>query len=246
MNDRLRTDPIVTIDGPAGSGKSTTAREVAKRLRFRHLDSGALYRALTYALLESGTEPERWDGLTEEDLGALGVTMVPAGDAFEIRLGDQVLVHELRTEAVTMHASPLAKLPAVRGALLDLQRDAGRTGRLVADGRDMGTVVFPNADVKVYLDADLHERARRRILQRGERPEAEGALDREAAAIAARDKRDSERALSPLRKPEDALVLDTTSLSFAEQVGTVVDEVRRRFPAIVEERGHVDGSGGLG
>lgn len=220
--------PVVTLDGPAGSGKSTTAREVARRLGFRHLDSGALYRALTVALLESGIPRDAWDTLSVDDLRALGVQVAPDGEALRVLLGTRVLEDELRTPEVTALVSPLARLAAVRGALMDLQREAGRHGRLVADGRDMGTVVFPDAEVKVFLVADLRERARRRLLeQTGAAPDTP-AVDAEMVRIAQRDERDSQREISPLRRPDDAVELDTTSLSFEEQVETVVRLVRER------------------
>ncbi|MGD8320878.1 MAG: (d)CMP kinase [Gemmatimonadota bacterium] len=221
-----RPGPVVTVDGPAGSGKSTTARAVARRLGFRHLDSGALYRALTHALLESGRAPSTWPSLSQREVEALGVTVEPVDQGFEIRLEGRTLGPELRTEEVTGHVSALATLPAVRGALLGLQRAAGSAGRLVADGRDMGTVVFPDAAVKVYLVAALEERARRRLLERTEREPTPGEVAAEARIIAERDRRDSERALSPLRRPEDARDLDTTGLTFDEQVERVVAWVR--------------------
>lgn len=220
---------VVTIDGPAGSGKSTTARAVAQRLGFRHLDSGALYRAIAHALLSEHGEAGSWEALREEELRALPLSLHPTGGTFEIRLGERVLGPELRTEAVTSHASRLARLPAVRGALLELQRSAGRAGGLVADGRDMGTVVFPDADVKVFLVADLEERARRRLLERTGTEPVAAEVRGEAEVIARRDRRDSERAHAPLRKPEGALELDTTRMTFDEQVRAVVDLVRRRL-----------------
>lgn len=220
--------PIVTLDGPAGSGKSTTARAVARRLGFRHLDSGALYRALTVALLESGIPRDRWESLTVADLQALGVRVTAAGEKLQVGIGPRILGAELRTAEVTALVSPLARLGAVRGALLELQREAGRQGRLVADGRDMGTVVFPDAEVKVFLVADLRERARRRLLERGGPPPSQADLDQEAVRIAERDERDSRREISPLRRPDDAVEVDTTRLSFGEQVEHVVALVRRR------------------
>lgn len=228
MSDVAREGPIVTLDGPAGSGKSTTAREVARRLGFRHLDSGALYRALTVALLESAIPRDRWESLTVADLQALGVRVDAAGEELEVRLGQRTLGRELRTPEVTELVSPLAKLASVRGALLGLQREAGRRGRLVADGRDMGTVVFPDAEVKVFLVAELRERARRRLLERGEGAPSAAEVDGEAARIAERDERDSRREISPLRRPHDAVDLDTTHLSFEEQVERIVALVRQR------------------
>jgi len=214
--------PLITLDGPAGSGKSTTAREVARRLAFRHLDSGALYRSLTFALLDAGVDPARWPELSQEQIGALGVTVRPTEQSFEIRLNGRLLEAELRGPDVTAHVSALARLPAVRGALLGLQRDAGAAGRLVADGRDMGSVVFPDADVKVFLVADLRERARRRLLEQGGPDPTPDEIESEAGRIAERDRLDSQREISPLRRPDDAVDLDTTALSFEEQVRAVV------------------------
>lgn len=220
-----REGPVVTLDGPAGSGKSTTAREVARRLGFRHLDSGALYRALTYALLESGVPESSWPALRTDELKSLGVTLHPTDGGFEVRLGSRVLGAELRTADVTERVAGLAKLPAARACLLELQRQAGERGRLVADGRDMGTVVFPDAEVKVFLVADLRERARRRLRETGADASNESRLAHQAEAIAARDEKDSGRDISPLRVPEGAVEIDTTGITFEEQVSRVIDLV---------------------
>ncbi|HKJ03698.1 MAG TPA: (d)CMP kinase [Longimicrobiales bacterium] len=221
-----REGPVVTLDGPAGSGKSTTAKEVARRLGYRHLDSGALYRSVTFALLDAGVPARTWPALTREDLVGLGVTVHPTGEGFEIRLRGRPLGPELRSADVTAHVSALALLPAARAALLGLQREAGAAGRLVADGRDMGSVVFPRAEVKVFLVADLKVRARRRLLERREGEPTPGEVDDEARRIAERDRVDSQREISPLRRPDGAVDLDTTALSFEAQVRTVVDLVR--------------------
>ena len=221
-----REGPVVTLDGPAGSGKSTTAREVARRLGFRHLDSGALYRALTYALLEAGVPESSWPALRADELRALRVSLRPTEDGFEVRVGSRAVSRELRTAAVTDRVAGLAKLPAARACLLDLQRQAGAHGRLVADGRDMGTVVFPDAEVKVFLVADLQERARRRLRETGADASSEARLAHQAEAISARDDKDSGRDISPLRRPEGAVEIDTTGLTFEQQVSRVVALVR--------------------
>lgn len=227
MSTPMIEGPIVTLDGPAGSGKSTTAREVSRRLGFRHLDSGALYRALTYGLLEKGIPPDEWPQLSEADLRTLDVHMLPTRGGFEVRVAGKIVDAEIRTPQVTTHSSQLAALPAVRGCLMDLQRAAGAKGALVADGRDMGTVVFPDAQVKIYLVAGLEERARRRLLEReAVAPDAE-AIAREVSVIAERDRRDSSRELSPLKRPDDALVIDTTGMDFDAQVEAVVGLVRQ-------------------
>jgi len=225
----VREGPVVTLDGPAGSGKSTTAREVARRLDFRHLDSGALYRALTVGLLEAGVPEESWEDLSVGQLQALDVRVAPRGPDLEVFLRERRLGAELRTERVTALVSPLARIPAVREALLDLQRRAGERGRLVADGRDMGTVVFPDAEVKVFLVADVRERARRRLLERSRMEPSAQEVAREIARITERDERDAGRALSPLRRPDDAVDLDTTDLTFEAQVQAVVALVRARI-----------------
>jgi cytidylate kinase len=219
--------PVITLDGPAGAGKTSTAKEVARRLGLRHLDSGALYRALTFALLEAGVPEERWPDLSVEELRALGVSQIGRAEGFEVRVGDRVVDEELRTPEVTSRVSVLAKVPAVRECLLELQRSAGAEGGLVADGRDMGTVVFPHADVKIFLVADLEERARRRLLQGGKEAEDSETVAAEAAAIAVRDERDAGRDISPLRKPAGAVEIDTTGLAFEDQVEAIVSLVRR-------------------
>lgn len=219
--------PIITLDGPAGSGKSTTAREVAVRMGFRHLDSGALYRALTFALLSAGVPEERWPGLSTEFLDRFRIALRPVGSRFEVLLGDRVLDDELRSPEVTAGVSPLSAIPAVRAWLLEAQRRTGESGGLVADGRDMGTVVFPDAEVKVFLTADLQERARRRFLQREGRSPSAKELHVEAERIQERDERDSGRALAPLRKAEGALEVDTSDLSFDAQVDIITSFARK-------------------
>ncbi|NNF14467.1 MAG: (d)CMP kinase [Gemmatimonadetes bacterium] len=214
--------PIVTLDGPAGSGKSTTAREVARRLGFRHLDSGALYRALTLALLESDVPAGEWADLDEQAMRALDVTVTAKGTELEVGVGGRVVNSELRSKEVTAQVAYLASLPVARACLLNLQRAAGAQGRLVADGRDMGTVVFPHADVKIYLVAELGERARRRLREGGMEEPSEEEVVTHSGVIAERDRHDSEREHSPLRKPEEAELIDTTRLSFDEQVEAII------------------------
>lgn len=214
--------PIVTLDGPAGSGKSTTAKAVAARLGFRHLDSGALYRALTLALLEKGIAESDWDQLTEEQMRALDVRVVPSERGFDVHVNGRLVLDELRVADVTSRVAHLASLRPSRATLLTLQRSAGEHGSLVADGRDMGTVVFPHAAVKVYLVADLTERARRRLRDEGIEEPTDEDVSRQSSSMAGRDRQDSEREHAPLRKAEDAHLIDTTRLSFQEQVDTIV------------------------
>jgi len=199
---------------------------VARRLGFRHLDSGALYRALTYGLLRAKIPEARWPSLSVDELRALRVSLHPTPTGFDVYIAGRALGAELRTADVTSRVAALAKLPAVRECLIELQRQAGVRGRLVADGRDMGTVVFPDAEVKVYLVADLAERARRRLRESGG-DAGEVEVGAQAVAIAARDEEDSGRSHSPLRRPEGAVEIDTTGLAFEDQVERVVALVRR-------------------
>jgi cytidylate kinase len=223
--------PVVTLDGPAGAGKSTTAKAAARALGFRHLDSGALYRALTFALMERGVPADEWTALDESDLRALDVTVDPEASDFVVRVEGRAVSDELRTPRVTRRVAQLARLPAARACLLDLQRAAGAAGRLVADGRDMGSVVFPDADVKVYLVADLEERARRRLRQEGRGDPCGDDVRSEARAIDERDRTDAERDISPLTKPVGAHEIDTTRLSFQEQVAAIVRLVQALTPS---------------
>lgn len=222
----MSREPVITLDGPAGSGKSTTAREVARRLGYRHLDSGALYRALTFALLSEGIPEEEWPDLPREAFDRFRIWLRPDGPRFEVLLDDRVLDSELRTPEVTARVSPLSALPAVRDWLLQAQRQAGSDGGLVADGRDMGTVVFPDAEVKIFLTADLEERASRRYLEREGRSPEEHEIANEAARIQERDERDSKRTCAPLKKPEGALEVDTSDLSFEGQVLVIINHVK--------------------
>ncbi len=217
---------VITLDGPAGSGKSSTAREVARRLGYKHLDSGALYRALTYALLNSGIPQEEWEGLSPAELDRFPIHLRASEDGLQVLLGDRILTDELRTPEVTALVSPLSAFPAVRAWLLEAQRRAGREGGLVADGRDMGTVVFPDAELKVFLTARLPERAHRRFLEREGRPPGEEELDAEADAIRQRDERDAGRSVAPLKKPGGAVEVDTSELSFEAQVKIIIEHAK--------------------
>lgn len=224
-SDRAR--PVVTLDGPAGSGKSSTAKEAAVRLGLRHLDSGALYRAATLAALQSGYAADSWGHLSFHQARALGIDLEEDGDRFAVSMDGEVIADaDLRNPEVTGLVSSLSSVPAVRASLLDVQRRAGARYGLVADGRDMGTVVFPDADVKFFIVADLTRRARRRLMERGNENPTPAEVRTEADELDLRDRRDSERDTAPLRKPEDAFVIDTSDLSFEQQVQVVVDRVR--------------------
>ncbi|MEX2531380.1 MAG: 3-phosphoshikimate 1-carboxyvinyltransferase [Gemmatimonadota bacterium] len=216
---------IITIDGPAGSGKSSTASDLARHLGFRHLDSGAIYRALTLALIRKGIPAEDWEARAVPALEDVRVELAPNREGFQVLLDGEGVGDAIRSHEVTEGVPVLAAIPGVREKVIGVQRDAAVACDIVAEGRDMGTVVFPSADLKVYLTAELPERATRRILQLGEEPTPE-AVQTTAAELAERDRQDEGRTAAPLRKPEGALEVDTTSLTRAEQVRVIADAMR--------------------
>jgi CMP/dCMP kinase len=207
---------LVTIDGPAGSGKSSVARAVAHRLGVVNLNTGAAYRAVALLALRENVDLEYGPGLAEL---ARRVELDPEGAAID---GEMVSEPDLRTPEVSAAASRVSAHAQLREVLLPVQRAAAQKARgqggAVVEGRDIGTVVLPDAELKVYLSAAPEERARRRASQTGREKE----LDRIRAAIARRDRQDSEREVSPLKPAEDAVVLDTTSLSLEEAISEVL------------------------
>jgi 3-phosphoshikimate 1-carboxyvinyltransferase len=221
---------VIAIDGPAGSGKSSTARAVAQALGYRHLDSGAFYRALTLAALRAGIAPERWSELTEAELEALGVDALPTGTGYQVRIAEVAVGEEIRTPEVNAHVSAMAAVPAVRAWLLHALRRAGRQGALVADGRDIGTVVFPEAELKVFLGCSPFERARRRLIEQGTPAPSAEQLAAEAERLVQRDTLDSTRETAPLLRAPDAVMLDTTDLAFDAQVAAIVRLAHAREP----------------
>jgi cytidylate kinase len=216
-----RREPVITIDGPAGAGKSTAARALARRLGFRLLDTGAMYRALAWALREAGLPPE--DGPALRAL--LDRTTVTLD-------GDRVLVNgrnvtaEIRTPAIGELTSTLTMLRPVRDKLTPVQRALAVRGGVVLEGRDTGSVVCPDADVKFYLDATLDARARRRqeeLAERGITADLAGVREE----VARRDRQDMGRAIAPLIRPADAVVVDTTGLGEDDVLERLVDAVER-------------------
>jgi len=214
--------PVIAIDGPSASGKGTVAQKVAEALGFRYLDSGALYRLVTLAALKAGVE-----------LGdAAGLERTARGMDVEFRDGATWLdgadvTHEVRTEEVSAAASRVAANPGVRGALLERQRGFRALPGLVADGRDMGSVVFPDAPLKVYLTADVGARAERRykqLMEKGMYAKMQDVVEE----LRRRDERDTSRAVAPLKHYPDAIFLDTTGLSVAQAVERILGWWRER------------------
>ena len=217
---------IIAIDGPSGAGKSTLAKKLAKALDFTYLDTGAMYRALALKILRQGVD-------LADDMKLVPLVNSTAvdlrGDAAELQvLLDGINVAaEIRTPAVSQMASKASALKIVRDRMLELQRRLGRQGNVVAEGRDIGTVVFPDAQVKIFLSASAAERARRRF---AELQAAGEAVDLEATLreIEERDKRDSERELAPLRKADDAVVIDSSTSTADEVAASVLAEIRMK------------------
>jgi cytidylate kinase len=212
---------IVTIDGPAGSGKSTAAKRLADRLGYDFLDTGAMFRAVAVAAIRDGIEPQDSDEFRCW-LSGLRLEASPT----ELRLDGEVIAPRIRTPAISAMASQLAVLPSVRSLLADLQRSAAQGKNLVTEGRDQGTVVFPYAECKLFLTADRLVRARRRhseLLGQGHTAPLEDVL----AGQDERDRRDSEREVAPLKPAPDAIIIDTSNLTFDEVVARMETEVRR-------------------
>jgi len=216
---------VVTIDGPAGAGKSTVAARVAAELGLPHLDSGAIYRAITWYMLRMGIKPEENAALE----AALGGIMLEIGKD-SISLNGQDVSKLIRTAEIDRNVSPYSALKMVRDSVLGIQQDQGKNG-IVADGRDMGTVVYPNADVKVFLTATAEERARRRFnerVEKGENPDYDTILEQ----VKARDEYDTGREVSPLRPAEGCLILDSTDMTIDEVVKTIVTLADRAALAV--------------
>jgi len=208
---------VIAIDGPAASGKSSTAQWVARRLGLHHVDSGSLYRAATAAQLDRGTDPETWtEDMVLEAAGR--VTFVPAEGAFSPLLDGSPCEAALRSIEVTRQVSRVAKMPRVREWVNALVRQTALARDVVVDGRDIGTVVFPDAELKVFLVADPWERARRRLIQRLERHPAEDEIAAETDVIVRRDAKDATQTV----QATDAILIDTTYLTQEEQVERIV------------------------
>ncbi|MEJ7809181.1 MAG: (d)CMP kinase [Gemmatimonadaceae bacterium] len=208
---------VIAIDGPAASGKSSTAHWVAERLGFRHIDSGSLYRAATAAAMSEGLEPADW---TETDVldAAGGVTLAAAGSSFVPVIDGRSMEEAIRGASVTQHVSRVAQMPRVRAWVNASVRAAAARENVVADGRDIGTVVFPDAALKIFLVADPWERARRRLTQRLRRRPTDDETADETERIVQRDARDANQTV----QAKDAVLIDTTFLTQSEQVERIV------------------------
>ncbi len=216
---------VIAIDGPSGAGKSTTARLLAERLGYIYIDTGAMYRAVGWKVSREDIDPENEEKI--EDLCRRTEVAIKQDNSDpRFYVDGQDVTGEIRTPEMGMMASAVSKSPAVRARLLTLQRELGKNGGVVMDGRDIGTVVFPDADMKFFLDAGAEERGHRRYLEL----KAKGMdvdLARITREIRDRDLQDSGRALAPLRRAADAILIDSTALDVNEVLGLMLSEISK-------------------
>ena len=217
----------IAIDGPGGAGKSTVARAVAKQLGFIYVDTGAIYRAIGLKFVRTGMP------FTNENI----ISVLPGTELSLTHIdGEQHIIIDgedvsslIRTQEISSAASKVSAIPEVRAFLLDLQRDIARKNNVIMDGRDVGTVILPNAEVKIFLTANVEVRARRRhkeLMAKGlETPDT---FERVLKEVSERDKADSERATAPLKPAEDAVLVDTSDMDFEQSVQTVINIIRRK------------------
>jgi len=216
---------IIAIDGAAGSGKSTTARLVAQRLKYLHIDTGAMYRAVALAVLQNDIDPEEKDAV-EKLVENLRIRL-RQNNGVEVLLNDKQVTDLIRRSDVTSIVSTISSYERVRAKLVEEQRAMGKNGGVVLEGRDIGTIVFPDADIKLFFVADIEERARRRcreLADKGEHVDFETIL----RDIKSRDYFDSTRNISPLKKADDAITIDTSNISIDEQVEKVLSIVMKK------------------
>jgi cytidylate kinase len=213
---------LITIDGPAGAGKTTVSRTLADRLGYRYIDTGALYRAVALAVKRRGCSPEN-DAEIKRVCAEIELTFVQKKEGWCLFLNREDIADRIRTADITMLASAISARPVVREYLLDLQRNLGKEKAAVFEGRDMGTVVFPEADLKFFLDASTQARALRRY---GElKSNSTQTLEEVGLDIQRRDHNDSTRELAPLKAAQDAIMVDSTDLSVAEVVELMISHI---------------------
>ncbi len=218
----------IAIDGPAGAGKSTVAKEVAKRLGIHYLDTGAMYRAMAVAVLEQGIDICEHEKV-QQALEKIEISVVYTQKGQRVLANGLDLTDKIRTPQATKGSSDIAVIPAVRLALVEIQRDVAKRYDIIMDGRDIGTYVLPKAKAKFFITASVQERAKRRYLELKAGGQ-ECPIEQLEAEIAARDKTDSEREFAPLRQAEDAILVDTTHMSIEEVVRFVVKKAREAYP----------------
>ncbi len=214
---------IIAIDGPAGSGKSTLAKNLANKLSSVYVDTGAMYRAITYLALRNGIADD--EAAVIEMTRGLSIELKYRDGLTHVFVNGEEVTDFIRTAEVNAKVSDISRIPEVRAELVKIQRRMGEANTLVAEGRDVTTVVFPNADIKIFLTADLDVRAERRLKEYREKGDDKITLDEVKTNLAERDKIDSGRAISPLKKADDAFELDSTSISVDDELNKVLNRV---------------------
>lgn len=229
----LRVDIIIAIDGYSSCGKSTLAKNLARCLRYRHIDTGAMYRAVTFWSLQQGYIHDKEIQIRQiiESLNKLTIEFQynATEQVNELWLNGQRIEDEIRTPIVSEYASQISQIPEVRQKMVQLQKLMGKNKRIVMDGRDIGTVVFPEAELKIFMTADPNIRAKRRLTELQEKG-IDITFDEVLKNIEERDYMDTHREISPLRKADDALVLDNSYMSKTEQLEWILERIKERFP----------------
>ncbi|MBQ2153046.1 MAG: (d)CMP kinase [Clostridia bacterium] len=219
----------VAIDGPSGAGKSSVSKEAAKRMGFIHIDTGALYRSLAYSAIKNKININ--DEISLKNMLNMTKINIEFQDGVQnVILNGENVNDKIRTEEVSKGASDISKIPMIRAFLLDLQRDLARENNVVMDGRDIGTVVLPNADVKIFITASPEQRAERRykeLLAKGEKVVYNDILEK----LIYRDHQDTHREIAPLKPCDDAVIIDTSDLDFSQSVNAVLDVIREKYNA---------------
>ena len=217
----------IAIDGPSGAGKSTLAKSISGKLGYLYVDTGAIYRTIGYYAFSNGIDPKNETEVVAA-LPAIQVEMAYGEDGLQhMLLNGQDVTREIRLPEISMYASAVSAHPGVRSFLRDMQRDLARTHNVIMDGRDIGTVVLPDAEIKVFLTASAQERARRRCLELEQRGTPEP-FEKVLREIEERDWNDSHRATAPLKQADDAVLLDTTELNFQESEQAIMEIIREK------------------
>jgi len=219
----------VAIDGPSGAGKSSVSKEAAKRMGFIHIDTGALYRSLAYSAIKNKVNINDENSL-KNMLNMTKINIEFQDGVQNVILNGENVNDKIRTEEVSKGASDISKIPMIRAFLLDLQRDLASENNVVMDGRDIGTVVLPNADVKIFITASPEQRAERRykeLLAKGEKVVYNDILEK----LIYRDHQDTHREIAPLKPCENAVIIDTSDLDFSQSVNAVLDVIREKYNA---------------
>ena len=217
---------IVAVDGPAGSGKGTITKKIAEEMNLTSIDTGAMYRSVTLAMLEANIKVDQIEKITKL-LEQINIEFKRFGNEQKIFLNGKDVSLEIRTKKVNENVSQVSAIGIVRTKMAELQREMAKSIDVIMEGRDIGTNVFPNADVKIYLDATPEERARRRVLQNQEKG-IEASYEEVLEKIKERDKRDSTRKVAPLKRAEDAIYLDSTNLNIEQVVDKIIKIIEEK------------------